>query len=110
MKRIGIALLLFLVSFSLFAASKPSVEGRAAVAEENVFPTGLFAKAIGFLPGDSVSVTNPVTGLSVNVLILGTLEKQDGIAILLSPEAASRLFIAKDSNTIVSVKKRLALT
>jgi hypothetical protein len=109
MKRIGIALLLFLVAFSLFAASKPSVEGRAAVAEENVFPIGFFAKAIGFLPGDSVMVTNPVTGDSVNVLILGTLE-QDGTAILLSPEAAERLFITKDSNTLVSVTKRIAQT
>jgi hypothetical protein len=109
MKRIGIALLLFLVSFSLFAASKPSIEGRAAVADENVFPIGLFAKAIGFLPGDSVMVTNPVTGISVNVLILGTPEKE-GIVILLSPEAASRLFITKDSNTLVSVTKRIVQT
>jgi hypothetical protein len=106
MKRTGITLLLFLLSFSLFAASKPSIEGRAQVANEGELPTGLFAKAIGFLPGDSVAITNPAVGITVNVLILGTLEKQDEIAVLLSPEAASRLFIKKNSNVTVSVTKR----
>ncbi|MDR3284515.1 MAG: SPOR domain-containing protein [Treponema sp.] len=108
MKRIGLVWILLLVGFALFAASKPSIEGRAMVASTDVFPAGLFAKAIGFLPGDSVSVKNPATGSSINVMILGTLDLQDGVAILLSPEAASRLFIAKNSNTLVSVSKRIS--
>jgi hypothetical protein len=90
----------------LNATIRPSVEGRALVAEEGEFPPGLYAKSAGFLPGDSVLVTNPATGVSINVMILGTLETQGGTAILLSPEAAVRLFITKNSNSLVSVTKR----
>ena len=107
MKRI-LAILLLTVSIGIigFAASKPTIDGRAIVAEEGVLPKGLFAKTVGYLPGDSVSVTNPATGITINVLVLGSIDPSNGVAIMLSPEAAEKLFITPDVNTQVKVTKR----
>lgn len=91
------------------AASRPSLDGRAVVAEEGVMPAGLFAKTVGYLPGDSVSVTNPATGITINVLILGSIDPSAGVAILLSPEAADKLFITSESNTQVKITKRVGM-
>jgi len=91
---------------TLFAAARPSLDGRAVVAEAGEMPRGLFARTIGYLPGDSVCVTNPATGSSVDVLILGAIDASEGVAILLSPEAADALNIAKDSNVQVKITKR----
>ena len=90
----------------LFAAARPSLDGRAVVADSGEMPKGLFARTIGYLPGDSVTVTNPATGSSVDVLILGSIDSSEGVAILLSPEAAERLDIRKDSNVQVKITKR----
>src|SRR5574344_1855827 len=90
----------FLTAFS------PSVDGRAVVADKGELPAGLFAKTVGYLPGDSVSVTNPTTGMTIEVLILGAIDPSEGIAILLSPEAAGKLGIKKDSNIQVKITKR----
>ncbi|MBO5236407.1 MAG: hypothetical protein J6B32_04785, partial [Spirochaetaceae bacterium] len=109
MKRIIQILLLVLMTFSLFATSKPSLDGRAVVADEGILPRGLFAKTVGYLPGDSVSVTNPATGVTVNVLVLGSLDPSAGIAIMLSPEAADKLFISPNINTQVKITKRMGL-
>ena len=51
MKRI-LAILLLTVSIGMvgFATSKPTIDGRAIVAEEGVLPKGLFAKTVGYLP------------------------------------------------------------
>ena len=92
-----------------FATSKPSVDGRAVVADEGVLPHGLFAKTLGYLPGDSVSVTNPATGGTISVLVLGSVDPSTGIAILLSPEAADKLFITKNTNVQVKITKRTGL-
>jgi hypothetical protein len=108
MKRLMMALLVLLVLLSLSAAVRPSVDGRAVVAEEGTLPTGLYAKAAGFFPNEAVLVTNPATGDKIDLLVVETLEPREGIAILLSPEAASRLFIAKNSNSLVSVTKSSA--
>ena len=107
MKRI-LAILLLTVSIGIigFAASKPTIDGRAIVAEEGVLPKGLFAKTVGYLPGDSVSVTNPATGITINVLVLGSIDPSNGVAIMLSPEAAEKLFITPGVNTQVKVTKR----
>lgn len=107
MKRI-LAILLLTVSIGMigFAASKPTIDGRAIVAEEGVLPKGLFAKTVGYLPGDSVSVTNPATGITINVLVLGSIDPSNGVAIMLSPEAAEKLFITPGVNTQVKVTKR----
>ena len=91
---------------ALFAAPKPSIDGRAVVADFGVLPKGPYGKSIGFLPGDSVTVTNPAVGVSVDVMILGALDSSEGIAILLSPEAADTLFIAKDSQSLVTITKK----
>ena len=107
MKRI-LAILLLTVSIGIigFAASKPTIDGRAIVAEEGVLPKGLFAKTVGYLPGDSVSVTNPATGITINVLVLGSIDPSNGVAIMLSPEAAEKIFITPGVNTQVKVTKR----
>lgn len=110
MRRFIFSLLIVsLLVSAAFATSKPSLDGRAVVAEEGVLPTGLFAKTVGYLPGDSVSVTNPATGITINVLILGSIDPSAGVAILLSPEAADKLFITPDSNTQVRITKRTGM-
>ncbi len=91
---------------TLFAVSRPSLDGRAVVADTGVMPKGMFARTIGYLPGDSVAVTNPATGSSVDVLVLGAVDPSDGVAILLSPEAADRLQIRKNANVQVKITKR----
>ena len=91
MKRITLICCAVLISTTLFAVSKPSLDGRAVVADEGILPRGLFAKTVGYLPGDSVSVTNPATGVTINVLVLGSLDPSSGVAILLSPEAAESI-------------------
>ena len=97
--------LLLIISFvatMTFATSKPSLDGRAVVADEGVLPVGLFAKTV-------VSVTNPSTGITINVLILGSIAPSAGVAILLSPEAADKLFITPNSNTQVKITKRTGM-
>lgn len=110
MRRFIFSLLIVaLLASATFATSKPSLDGRAVVAEEGVLPAGLFAKTVGYLPGDSVSVTNPATGITINVLVLGAIDPSAGVAILLSPEAADKLFITPDSNTQVRITKRTGM-
>ncbi|MBQ7159229.1 MAG: SPOR domain-containing protein [Treponema sp.] len=104
-KLIGFVLTLFTVA-TLFAAARPSLDGRALVADAGSMPKGLFARTIGYLPGDSVAVTNPATGSTVDVLILGAIDPSEGVAILLSPEAADKLSITRDSNVQVKITKR----
>lgn len=91
---------------TIFAAARPSVDGRAFVCEEGEMPKGLFAKTIGYLPGDSVTVTNPANGTTVDVLVLGSIDSGEGVAILLSSEAAEKLLIKKDSNVQVKITRR----
>lgn len=110
MRRFTFSLLIIsFVATMAFATTKPSLDGRAVVADEGVLPAGLFAKTVGYLPGDSVSVTNPATGITINVLILGSIDPSAGVAILLSPEAADKLFITPDSNTQVKITKRTGM-
>ncbi|MBO5731977.1 MAG: SPOR domain-containing protein [Treponema sp.] len=110
MRRFIFSLLIIsFVATMTFATSKPSLDGRAVVADEGVLPVGLFAKTVGYLPGDSVSVTNPSTGITINVLILGSIDPSAGVAILLSPEAADKLFITPNSNTQVKITKRTGM-
>lgn len=110
MRRFIFSLLIIsFVATTTFATSKPSLDGRAVVADEGVLPVGLFAKTVGYLPGDSVSVTNPSTGITINVLILGSIDPSAGVAILLSPEAADKLFITPNSNTQVKITKRTGM-
>lgn len=91
---------------NVFASSSPSLDGRAVVAESGTFPKGFFAKTVGYLPGDSISVTNPMNSRQVNVLVIGSLDASEGVAILLSPESAEALAIKKYSNNIVKLTKR----
>lgn len=104
-KLIGIICSL-LICGTLFTSFSPSLDGRAIVAEEGVLPQGLFAKAFGYLPGDSISVTSLSSKESVDILVIGALQSKEGIAILLSPEAAVALGISKTTNSVVKITKR----
>lgn len=99
---------IFLIFAAMFvlASFSPSVDGRAVVANMGEMPEGLFAKSVGYLPGDTLSVTNMVTRQTASVLVVGSLDASEGVAILLSPEAANVLGIAKNSNIVVKITKR----
>ncbi len=106
MKKITLFILTIFTVATLFAAARPSLDGRAVVADAGSMPRGLFARTVGYLPGDSVTVTNPATGSTVDVLILGAIDPSEGVAILLSPEAADGLRIKPNSNVQVKLTKR----
>jgi len=106
MKKITIFIITIFTVATLFAAARPSLDGRAVVADGGTMPKGLFARTVGYLPGDSVTVTNPATGSTIDVLILGAIDPSEGVAILLSPEAAEGLRIKPDSNVQVKLTKR----
>ena len=69
-KKIWFVLALTLSGF-LFMSFSPSLDGRAVVADEGVLPQGIFAKTVGYLPGDSISVTNLVDKTTVDILVIG---------------------------------------
>ncbi|QTQ13833.1 hypothetical protein HRQ91_04805 [Treponema parvum] len=106
MKKIFIHIITVLLAGMFFMGFSPSVDGRAVVADKDVLPAGLFCKTIGYLPGDSVNVINPVNGRSADILVLGSLDPSEGVAILLSPEAATELGIEKNANNLVKLTKR----
>ena len=89
MKRFLAVLFTLGLTFSLSATSS-SVEyedGGAVIAKSSQLPRGLFSKARGYLPGDSITVTNPDTGRAVQVLNLGKLDNNSDYALLISQEA-----------------------
>ena len=104
MKKFLSGILFLLISVFIFADSSASVEGVIEVASKDELPAGYFGKAAGYLPGDSVSITNPNTGITLQILNLGTLDASGGIAILISEESAKSLGIERNSG----VKVRLA--
>ena len=106
MKRVFLAIGTVLIAGLLFTSESPSLDGRALVADNGVFPKGLFAKTVGYLPGDSISVTNPANSERVDILVIGSLDPSEGVAILLSPEAAQALSIKKNANNLVKLTKR----
>ncbi|MBQ0002523.1 MAG: SPOR domain-containing protein [Treponema sp.] len=105
MKRIFYLVLTVFFGCMLMSSS-PSLDGRAVVADGGIFPAGLFAKTVGYLPGDSISVTNPSNGQNVDILVIGSLDPSEGVAVMLSPEAADYLGIKKNSNMLVKLTKR----
>ena len=97
----------FIITGCLVLASfSPSLDGRAVVVEPGVFPEGLFAKTVGYLPGDIISVTNITGETTVDILVIGALDPSEGVAIMLSPEAAEAIGINRNSNNIVKITKR----
>lgn len=106
MKKVFLAFFVTVFCVFLIGASKPSLDGRAIVADSGELPSGLFAKSPGYLPGDIVVVTNPQTNISIEVMVFGSFDATEGIAIVLSPEAAKELYISKGSNVIVQVTKK----
>ena len=100
--KIAASVLFFLLFVS---ASKPSLDGRAVVAPQGELPPGLYVKSATFLPGDTVLITNPAAKVSIEALVFASFSASDGIAVVLSPEAAKLLFIERGSNSIVQVTK-----
>ena len=90
----------------MFASFSPSLDGRAVVVDKGVFPQGLFAKTVGYLPGDIISVTNIAGDNTIDLLVIGALDPSEGVAIMLSPEAADAMGIDKGANNIVKITKR----
>ena len=90
----------------MFASFSPSLDGRAVVVDKGVFPQGLFAKTVGYLPGDIISVTNIAGDSTIDLLVIGALDPSEGVAIMLSPEAADAMGIDKGANNIVKITKR----
>ena len=106
-KLIKISLLFCIISMFLMAqAPLPSLDGRAIVAPKGSYPSGLYGKAPGFLPGDRVVVTSYSNSLSIEVLILSALDTSSGVAIELSEEAAKALQITRNADTYVKIQKK----
>ena len=105
MKKI-LSTVFILLSATLLFASGSSIDGRIAVASKGELPSGLFAKTAGYLPGDSVTITNPANGSVLQVLNLGTIDQAEGVAILLSGESAERLGIKKGTELQVKLAPR----
>ena len=106
MKKIFAIVCTVLFCGLIFTSFSPSLDGRAVVAEDGVMPQGVFARTVGYLPGDSISVTNLAKKTTVDILVIGALDPSEGVAILLSPEAASLLGLEKDGNNVVKITKR----
>ena len=106
MKKFLSGILFLLISVFIFADSSASVEGVSEVAGKDELPAGYFGKAAGYLPGDSVSITNPNTGITLQILNLGTLDASGGIAILISEESAKSLGIERNSGVKVKLAPR----
>ncbi|WP_296664336.1 MULTISPECIES: SPOR domain-containing protein [unclassified Treponema] len=106
MKKFLSGILFLLISVFIFAESSASIEGVIEVAGKDDLPAGYFGKAAGYLPGDSVSITNPNTGITLQILNLGTLDASGGIAILISEESAKSLGIERNSGVKVKLAPR----
>lgn len=106
MKKLFVVILSVLLSGTIFTSFSPSLDGRAVVAPEGSMPKGVFAKTVGYLPGDSISVTSLSAKKTVNILVIGSIDSSEGVAILLSPEAAELLGLSKDANNVVKITKR----
>ncbi len=107
MKKIACLLLsVSLFSFLFAATPRTYTFGKVQVAQNNELPSGYFAKAQHYLPGDNISISNPDTGMEINVLNLGTLPESEDTVLLLAPEAASRLGIDYSSSLQVKISPR----
>lgn len=106
MRKIFTVVCAVIVSGLVLTSFSPSLDGRAVVADNGVMPQGVFAKTVGYLPGDSISVTNLAKKTNVDILVIGALDPSEGVAILLSPEAASLLGVERGGNTVVKITKR----
>ncbi|WP_428771133.1 hypothetical protein V1L52_04625 [Treponema sp. HNW] len=104
-KNIAVKISIIIAAVLFVSASKPSLDGRALVASPGELPPGLYVKTAAFLPGDTVLITNPAAKVSIEALVFGTFSPSEGVAVVLSPEAADILFIVKDSNSIVQLTK-----
>ena len=106
MKKILSGVLAITLCASVFADSSNSIDGTISVAGKGDMPSGLFGKAAGYLPGDTVSITNPTTGITLQILNLGTLDASDGVALLLSQESAEKLGVVEKSDTLIKLAPR----
>ncbi|HBB43598.1 MAG TPA: hypothetical protein DCZ74_08785, partial [Treponema sp.] len=105
MKKLYAFLAILFASVSLYAASSSAVSGSARIASEQELPQGLFVYASGYLPGDSISLTNSDSGLTVVALNMG--QNPDGSHIMIiSSQVANRLGIKENSTLYVRLGAR----
>ena len=98
--------LFFLTAVFCYGASYASnTVGYLRVAESNELPHGLFVKTYGYLPGDSISITNELNGSSVELLNLGSYAGTDAMVIVTS-QVASALGLEKDVSYQIRVSTR----
>ena len=109
MKRLATLFLILGIVSSVFGQSLASsyIDGTVSIALEGQLPKGFFAKATGYLPGDSLSITNSETGFSIEVMNLGIWSSQNGVALMLSKEAADKLGLKADSQMQVKLTRRI---
>lgn len=102
---------IFIVAAAGFMALSfsPSLDGRATVAPAGELPQGMFAKTVGYLPGDSLTVTNLAGHNTIDILVVGSLDPSQGVAISLSPEAANALGIKAGSDAMVKLTRRTGM-
>ena len=107
MKKILSIFLILFIAVSLFALETSSyIDGNVLVGKEGDLPKGFFIKASGYLPGDSVSVTNPLNGNTVELLNLGSVDKTAGYVALLSKEGAEKLGLPQDAKIQMKLTSR----
>ena len=108
--KLVIGLISLIITGLIFTSFSNSLDGRAYIAKEGELPEGLFAMtAKGYLPGDKISVTTVDGESTVDVLVIGEVDASEGVAIMLSPEAAAQLGINRDESNIVKITKRSGL-
>lgn len=108
MKKILSVLVLLSLTISFLAADDSFLymDGKAVVGKEGELPKGLFAKAAGYLPGDIVSVTNPMNGETLDLLNLGAPDPALSSIILISKEAAKDLGISGEGIMQIKLSSR----
>ncbi|MBQ9630179.1 MAG: hypothetical protein IJR49_01145, partial [Treponema sp.] len=105
MKKLSIVCLTIITCLSL-ASFTPSLDGKARIAISDEFPRGLFARAKGYFPGDTINVTNLITEKTCEVLVVGTLLQDENVSLLLSYEAGLALGIGPLQEIFVKLAKR----
>lgn len=108
MKKISSFFLLIFISMFLWAADVRDgyIYGNLEIAYNNELPSGLFAKAQNYLPGDTIRISNPFSGEELSVLNLGTLDSGRDSALVLTTEAAGKLGIDFSEPLYVKISSR----
>lgn len=106
MKKIISFLLTSAITLTLFASENEYSSAPLVIARKGELPGGFFVKAAGYLPGDSVELTNPESGETISLLNLGSPDSYEEPVLLLSEEAAKKLGLDKNNKMSVRLASR----